>query len=492
MTYMSCEAVTAGLVLTGLVHADPHEGNLMLADDGRLVFLDFGLMSSVDESVMEAFASGIQCVLSKDYLGLVQAFIGTGFVGSPIEWRPRDGAPWQRTHPDGDTSQVMAKELRERMEACPGGGSRFGALSIVLGDMGIFWQMYTPPYVILLIRTFLTLEGIASQVDPSFNIYEVALPWAVQRALSPATPSGVQALRNSLLTADNKFQWQRVDTLIEQQQAQQREERESRERAAQQAAAETADRESLPAAGSARARLLAAEAAQADVDLARRSADADAQSQQASTPLDSLTTVLGSASGVTLRRIARDIDSTELLLRLASPSARPARRLAVQKLASAVQQSVGRRVGEVAPAARARAEGATQPWPRSEHASLREKRHSTRARAVTVALLRSHLRRLACSGWRGAAAVCALSFVVMRVGLAALMRAAARSSAAALGKALPTPIVAAAAAAAASLATVIGRELTALGASISAVGDELSDASGKENSDGAASTAAFT
>ena len=67
----------------------------------------------------------------------------------------------------------MADELRERMEACPGGGSRFGALSTVLGDMGFFWQMYTPPYVILLIRTFLTLEGIASQVDPTFNIYEV-------------------------------------------------------------------------------------------------------------------------------------------------------------------------------------------------------------------------------------------------------------------------------------------------------------------------------
>ena len=59
MTYMSCEAVTAGLVLTGLVHADPHEGNIMLADDGRLVFLDFGLMSRVDANIMEAFAPGI-------------------------------------------------------------------------------------------------------------------------------------------------------------------------------------------------------------------------------------------------------------------------------------------------------------------------------------------------------------------------------------------------------------------------------------------------
>ena len=95
MTYMSVEAVTAGLVLTGLVHADPHEGNIMLADDGRLVFLDFGLMSRVEGDIMEAFASGIQCVLSKDYRGLVDAFVATGFIGTPIEWRKEEADPWQ-------------------------------------------------------------------------------------------------------------------------------------------------------------------------------------------------------------------------------------------------------------------------------------------------------------------------------------------------------------------------------------------------------------
>ena len=151
-------------------------------------------------------------MLSKDYKGLVQAFIKTGFVGSPIEWRAQEKDPWQLTHPDGDTATVMAEDLRTRMEAVTGGGSRFGALSVVLGDMGYFWQMhahpatrlryppprpharspcapsaasplrvrpsaafrrYTPPYIILLIRTFLTLEGIAGQVDPNFNIYQV-------------------------------------------------------------------------------------------------------------------------------------------------------------------------------------------------------------------------------------------------------------------------------------------------------------------------------
>ena len=91
-------------------------------------------------------ASAVQCVLSKDYVGLVQAFIDTGFVGSPIEWRPKDGDPWERAHPSGEsTTLVMAKELRDRMESVSGGGSRFGALSTVLGDMGFNWLMYTPP-----------------------------------------------------------------------------------------------------------------------------------------------------------------------------------------------------------------------------------------------------------------------------------------------------------------------------------------------------------
>ena len=248
MTYMSVEAVTAGLVLTGLVHADPHEGNIMLADDGRLVFLDFGLMSRVEGDIMEAFASGIQCVLSKDYRGLVDAFVATGFIGTPIEWRKEEKDPWTTTHPDGPSVQVMAKELKERMEACPGGGSRFGALSVVLGDMGYFWQMYTPPYIILLIRTFLTLEGIAGKVDPNFNIYEVALPWAVQRALSPSTSAGIATLRGSLLTSDNTFQWGRVHDLIEQQNQQ-----EAEEAAAAAQKADAAAQEELPKAASARA-----------------------------------------------------------------------------------------------------------------------------------------------------------------------------------------------------------------------------------------------
>ena len=51
-------------MITGFVHADPHEGNLKYMDDGRICFLDFGLMDRVSPKVMVA------------WLGLKTSFLG--------------------------------------------------------------------------------------------------------------------------------------------------------------------------------------------------------------------------------------------------------------------------------------------------------------------------------------------------------------------------------------------------------------------------------
>lgn len=300
MTYMAVEAVTASLVVTGFVHADPHEGNLMLQDDGTLVFLDFGLMSRVEPQIMEAFAQGIQSVLNRDYDGLVSAFIKTGFVGTPIQYRTSVSDKWG----DGDPARMVV-DLRQRMEAVPGGTSRFGALSTVLFEMGNYWYMYTPPYIILLIRTFLTLEGIAGQVDPNFNIYEVSLPWAIQRALSPCTSGGAEALRASLLTVDNKLQWERLQQLVE-----------------EQLGPEGADAGVVcdvapiggATAGAAASAEGGAEAAATKKAAAQGPVGRQKTAQQeagsgAATPLDTVQSLLGSSDGSTLRRICRDLDS---------------------------------------------------------------------------------------------------------------------------------------------------------------------------------------
>ena len=132
MTRMAVEACTASMVLTGFVHADPHEGNLMLHDDGRIVFLDFGLMSDVDSNVMEGFARGIQALLSEDWTALTEAFSDVGFVTTPIMHRSK-GELW-RSDPKFGLPQ-LTEELKNEMETTEGGTSRFGALATVLNKM---------------------------------------------------------------------------------------------------------------------------------------------------------------------------------------------------------------------------------------------------------------------------------------------------------------------------------------------------------------------
>ena len=58
-----------------------------VGDDGRLVFLDFGLMSYVEDNIMESFATGIQACLAEDYTTLAEVFQAVGFVDSPLQYR---------------------------------------------------------------------------------------------------------------------------------------------------------------------------------------------------------------------------------------------------------------------------------------------------------------------------------------------------------------------------------------------------------------------
>jgi predicted unusual protein kinase regulating ubiquinone biosynthesis (AarF/ABC1/UbiB family) len=109
----------------------------------------------------------------------------------------------------------MASAIDEALSGEEGGQSRFGALATGLGAMSGTYKFLTPPYIVLLVRTFLTLEGIAAKADPDFNIYTASLPYAIRRAMAPATPEGRKAMRAAFLNEhDNSVRWERITELV--------------------------------------------------------------------------------------------------------------------------------------------------------------------------------------------------------------------------------------------------------------------------------------
>lgn len=202
---MAVEACVVQLLVTGFVHADPHEGNLRCGEDGRVVFLDFGLMDRVDFGIMESCAAGVRHVLRKDWLELSKVFQQVRFTPTPmmrnvaygIESKPR----YEPCNIEG-----FAKDVGEQIEKEAGGQSRFGAMAVALKKLSARYLMLTPPFIALLCRTFITLEGLLAD-DPDmikeYNVYKVALPFAIRRVFSPRTRTARVALRDTFLIGDS-------------------------------------------------------------------------------------------------------------------------------------------------------------------------------------------------------------------------------------------------------------------------------------------------
>ena len=215
---------------------------------------------------------------------------------------------------------------------------------------------------------------IDAQVDPDFNIYEAALPWAIQRAISPTTPAGAATLRSTLLTDENKVQWARFEELVQE--------------AKQAAAADGGAAETQQGAGAGR----------------------QGSMKGSVTPLESVKTVMAMPEGRSLRRIARDVDLRALALQMAAPSSRSMRRLAVDSIAAAMASQA------------ASVDKAAAAWPLSEVGAALRQRRLLRLSSVVSVLVRSHAQRLVNGGWRGLAGMGVLVWLTLRIGLVGLAK----------------------------------------------------------------------
>ena len=70
-----------------------------------------------------------------------------------------------------------------------------------------------PAYYALIIRSLVTLEGIAINVDPNFKVLSKAYPYVAKRLLSDPAPQ-LRASLQDLLFKDGQFRWNRLENLL--------------------------------------------------------------------------------------------------------------------------------------------------------------------------------------------------------------------------------------------------------------------------------------
>jgi predicted unusual protein kinase regulating ubiquinone biosynthesis (AarF/ABC1/UbiB family) len=193
--------VTSGLrqlLEFGFFHADPHPGNLFATTDGRMAYIDFGMMDQLDDTAKETIASAVVQLINKDYEALAEDFVKLGFLTPNTDIKPIIPA----------LEKVWGNAIGKSV-----GDFNFKTITDDFSELMYEYPFRVPAKFALIIRSLVTQEGLALSLDPNFKIVEVAYPYVARRLLTGESPQ----LRKRLLEVlfkDGKFQWQRLENMI--------------------------------------------------------------------------------------------------------------------------------------------------------------------------------------------------------------------------------------------------------------------------------------
>lgn len=183
----------------GFFHADPHPGNLLALSDGRLCYLDFGMMSEVSRESRTGLIQAVVHLVNRNFGKLSKDFVSLGFLAEDVNLEP--------IVPAFETVFSQALEAGvSRMD--------FKAVTDDLSGVMYKFPFRVPPYYALIIRSLVTLEGIALSVDPNFKILGAAYPYFARRLMEDPDPQLRQSLKEMLFDGDI-FRWTRLENLVE-------------------------------------------------------------------------------------------------------------------------------------------------------------------------------------------------------------------------------------------------------------------------------------
>ncbi|KAI4320646.1 hypothetical protein MLD38_034104 [Melastoma candidum] len=182
----------------GFYHADPHPGNLLRTYDGKLAYLDFGMMGEFKQELRDGFIEACLHLVNRDYVSLAKDFITLGLL------------------PPTADKEAVTKALTSVFQNAVAKGVRNISFGDLLGDLGVTMYKFKfriPSYFSLVIRSLAVLEGIAISSNPKYKVLGSTYPWIAKKVLSDSSPKLRSSLQE-LLYEDGTFRIDRLESLL--------------------------------------------------------------------------------------------------------------------------------------------------------------------------------------------------------------------------------------------------------------------------------------
>lgn len=177
------------LLEDGFFHADPHPGNLLVMEDGRLAFFDFGMVGRISPQLQAKMIDAFFHVVAKDPAGIAQDLIDLEFL--------KPGAD------ESKIKEVVIKMFELHLDLKLK-DVKFKELTYDLADVMYDYPFRLPSNFTYIMRALMTLEGIGIIVDPEFNFFETAKPYAKEFMLKREGKDLRNLLLDKLLGRDTE------------------------------------------------------------------------------------------------------------------------------------------------------------------------------------------------------------------------------------------------------------------------------------------------
>jgi len=153
------------IFINAFFQADPHPGNLLVLEDGKIGFLDFGMVGFISRYTKELFGDMFLALVNRDEREVVNVLMEVGVARSDVNENAlqMEIAHLLVKYYDATLEQVKIKELVEEI------------MRIIFE-----YQLKVPSEFTLLLKTLAVLEGVGLSLDPQFNLVESIKPFTAR------------------------------------------------------------------------------------------------------------------------------------------------------------------------------------------------------------------------------------------------------------------------------------------------------------------------
>jgi len=166
------QAVLKMILEDGFFHADPHPGNVFYLSENRICFIDFGMVGRLSEERRNQVVDLLHGLVEHDSDNVIEVL---------LDWSddPKVDTQNLKLEIDGFVDQYHGIPLKQLNLS-----SMLADLTALVRDNGLA----LPSDLALLIKAFITLEGMGRQLDPDFDMVSEAEPFLRSAVLTRYAP----------------------------------------------------------------------------------------------------------------------------------------------------------------------------------------------------------------------------------------------------------------------------------------------------------------